>query len=338
MRHTFHVHGMRCRSCALTIESELAKTPEVQSAKASLDRNALEVEGVWDTASPSEIAERMTAILRPHGYEISLEKQDREVAWSEFKIAIPVALAFAAAFILLQKLGVVNLVDASEVTYGTAFLIGAIASVSSCMAVVGGLLLSMSATFAKDGDRIRPQMMFHASRLVAFFVLGGVIGAIGSAFTLNATATFVLGVVIALVMLVLGLKLLDTFEWARHIVPSMPSFIAKRAHAVSRLNHTLTPALVGVATFFLPCGFTQSMQLYTLSTGGFLSGGFTMLAFALGTLPVLAVLSFSSAGLKKNSRSGVFFKSAGLIVILFALLNLVTSLAAIGLIPPLLQL
>ncbi|MCR4285827.1 MAG: sulfite exporter TauE/SafE family protein, partial [Candidatus Kaiserbacteria bacterium] len=103
---------------------------------------------------------------------------------------------------------------------------------------------------------------------------------------------------------------------------------------VSRFNHTLTPLLVGIATFFLPCGFTQSMQLYTLSTGSFLSGGLTMLAFALGTFPVLALISFSSFSIQNSSKSGIFFKSAGLIVIMFALLNLINSLVIIGLISP----
>ena len=135
-------------------------------------------------------------------------------------------------------------------------------------------------------------------------------------------------------MLILGINLLDTFHWAKKFQPSIPKFIAKHAHGVSRLNHTLTPLLVGIATFFLPCGFTQSMQLYTLTTGSFLEGGFTMLAFALGTLPVLALISFSSFSIKNSSKSGIFFKSAGLIVIMFALLNLINSLVVIGVIPP----
>ncbi len=63
-------------------------------------------------------------------------------------------------------MGIVNLVDGSNVTYGTAFTIGIIASLSTCMAVVGGLVLSMSTTFAKTGDRVKPQMMFHVGRLV----------------------------------------------------------------------------------------------------------------------------------------------------------------------------
>lgn len=76
------------------------------------------------------------------------------------------------------------------------------------------------------------------------------------------------------------------------------------------------------------------MQIYTLSTGSFLSGGLTMLAFALGTLPVLALVSFSSFSIRDNVKAGIFYKSAGLIVIIFALFNIINSLVAAGLIAP----
>ena len=225
--------------------------------------------------------------------------------------------------------------NASKVSYGTAFVIGIIASLSTCMAVVGGLLLSMSATFAKEGDKVKPQLLFHGGRIVSFFVLGGIIGAIGSAFTLNTSATFILSLVIGLVMLILGINLLDVFPWAKKLQPGMPRFLSKHALGASKLNHTLTPLLVGIVTFFLPCGFTQSMQIYTLSTGSFMKGGLTMLSFALGTLPVLALISFSSFSIQKSSKAGIFFKSAGLIVIMFAIFNLLNSLVVIGVLPPL---
>ncbi|MFZ2072697.1 MAG: sulfite exporter TauE/SafE family protein, partial [Minisyncoccia bacterium] len=170
--------------------------------------------------------------------------------------------------------------------------------------------------------------------IVSFFILGGVIGAIGSAFQLGSIGTFVLGFIIAIVMLILGINLLDVFHWAKKLQPGMPKFISKHAMGVSKLNHTFTPALVGVATFFLPCGFTQSMQIFTLSTGNFSQGAFTMLSFALGTLPVLALLSFSSFSIQKSSKSGIFFKTAGLIVILFAVFNLINALVVINILPP----
>ena len=60
-----------------------------------------------------------------------------------------------------------------------------------------------------------------------------------------------------------------------------------------------------------------------------------MSAFALGTLPVLSLLSFSSLAIHKKAQSGVFFKTAGLVVIFFGLFNLSAALASVGIIQPL---
>jgi len=333
-KHIFHVHGMHCNSCVLLIESKLGELEQVSTVKASLGTCCVEVEGNFAGQDKEAVAVVLSRVLTGHGYSLSLDEEKKTKGWADFKWAVPIALVFIVVFLVLQKMGLVNLIGAGEVTYATALIIGLIASVSTCMAVVGGLLLSMSATFAKEGDKVKPQLMFHLSRLVSFFVLGGVIGAIGAAFTLNVAATFILSLVIGLVMLILGLNLLDIFPQVKKWQPAMPKFIARRAHGVSQLNHTLTPLLVGAATFFLPCGFTQSMQLYTLTTGSFWQGGLTMLVYALGTLPVLGLISFSSFSISKSPKAGIFFKAAGLIVIMFALFNLINSLVVIGLLAP----
>ena len=335
--YTFHVSGMHCNACILMTESELTDVPYITHAKSSLKHHSVEITGNFGARSPETIAEDLNKVLIKKGYTLSVEKKTRDKKWADFKIAIPIAFAFAVFFVFLQKIGLVNLVTTNNVSYGTAFIIGVIASLSTCMAIVGGLVLSMSATFAKEGDKTKPQMLFHLGRLASFFFLGGVIGAIGSAFQLNQTGTFVLNLLIAIVMLMLGINLLDVFHWTKRLQPSMPKFLAKHALGVSKINHTLTPLLVGIATFFLPCGFTQSMQIYALSTGSFLKGGLTMLTFALGTLPVLALISFSSFTIQNQQNAGIFFKTAGLIIIMFALFNLINSMAVIGLIPPILN-
>ncbi|MFZ1654625.1 MAG: sulfite exporter TauE/SafE family protein [Candidatus Moraniibacteriota bacterium] len=333
-KYTFHVSGMHCNACILLTESELQEHPKVVSAISSLKTHSVEVTGDFGDIAPADIARELSVLLEKHGYSLSTEKTAATKNWSDFKYALPIALGFAALFVMLQKLGIVNLVDTGSVSYGTAFLVGVIASLSTCMAVVGGLVLSMSATFAKEGDRVRPQLLFHGGRLGAFFLLGGLIGALGASFTLSISVTLGLSLTIGLVMLILGINLLDVFPWAKRFQPTLPKFLSKHAYGVSKLNHTLTPCLVGIATFFLPCGFTQSMQLYTLSTGSFMGGAVTMFSFALGTLPVLALISFSSFSIQESSKAGIFFKSAGLIVILFALMNIVNSLVIAGLIPP----
>jgi uncharacterized protein len=333
--YTFHVNGMHCKACIALTESELQDLPEIKKARSSLSTHSVEVEGDFGNISQEEIASRLSNVLKKHGYTVTVDKQKHAVNWSDFNIAIPIAGAFIALFIVLQKLGIVNLVNTSDVSYGTAFVIGLIASVSTCMAVVGGLVLSMSANFAKEGDKVRPQLLFHVGRLVAFFVLGGVIGAIGSAFQLGITGTFILGIIVGIIMLILGLNLLDVFPWAKRLQPTLPAFFTNHVQGLKKINHTLTPLLIGIVTFFLPCGFTQSMQIYTLTTGSFMAGAMTMFVYALGTLPVLALLSFSTSRIHKKAQSGVFFKTAGLVVLFFAVFNMYNSLVAVGILPAL---
>ncbi len=341
--YTFHVHGMHCKACVVLTESELMTNPNISQAKSFLDSRTVKITGQFGEKNPVAIAEELSKILKPYGYTLGLEKEKFLVNWADFKFAVPFAFGFIGLFIILQKLGIVNLVTASEVGYGTAFVIGLIASVSTCMAVVGGLVLSMSASFAKEENnlntstpyKLQPQIFFHVGRLVSFFVLGGVIGLLGSAFQLGVTGTFILNFIIAVVLLILGINLLDIFPGFKKFQPTLPGFLGKRIHNLKNFNHILTPILIGIATFFLPCGFTQSMQIYALSTGNFLTGALIMLAFALGTFPVLALLSISSLGIHKKTQTGIFFKTAGLVVIFFGIFNLLNALVAGGYIPPL---
>ncbi len=115
----------------------------------------------------------------------------------------------------------------------------------------------------------------------------------------------------------------------------LPQTVGGRIHALSNRRAGIMPFALGVATFFLPCGFTQSMQLYTLTTGSFLAGALTMFSFALGTFPMLALLSFSTLGARGRKHPGMFFKTAGLLVVLFGVYDILNSLAGYGLIQPL---
>lgn len=345
--YKFHVSGMHCKACVLLIESVLGEVPGVTEVKVSLAKMSAEVTGDFEETSgeqsttdvgkqgdAEQVAAKLSSLLKPHGYSLSVEKERQTVKWGEFVYAGAFAFLFVLFFLLLQKMGLVNLVSGDDVGYGTAFVVGIVASLSTCMAVVGGLVLSMSANFAKEGDKVRPQVLFHVGRLVAFFVLGGVIGALGAFVQLGVTGTFVMSLLVAIVLLILGVNLLDIFPGLKKLQPTLPAFIGRHVRGISNFNHTVTPVLLGVVTFILPCGFTQSMQLYSLTTGSFLTGAMTMFVFALGTLPVLALLSFGSVGVHGRTQSGIFFKTAGLIVIFFGLFNLINSFVGVGLIPP----
>ena len=332
-KYTLHVHGMHCKACSLLIESELSEISFVKKVHADSNTHTVKIEAETNMTSEA-LASELTSFISKDGYTLSIEKQKHNTRWVDFMYAVPIALVLIFGFVLLQKLGLVNLITAEKVSYPVAFGIGLIASVSSCLAVVGGLLLSVSANYAKQGEKIKPQALFHTGRLVSFFVFGGIIGAIGSAFTLSVTVTFILSILVGLVMLILGLNLLDIFPWAKKLQLHIPKKMALGAHTMKNMEFGIAPFLVGVSTFFLPCGFTQSMQIYSLSTGSFFTGALTMTFFALGTLPVLSLISFTSVRFDKGKFASVFFKSAGVLVIIFGIFTVLNGLVARGLITP----
>lgn len=332
--YTFHVSGMHCKACTFLIEETFTELPHVEGARVSLAAHQVSVTGAF-AGSPEEIAEELTKLVHGRGYTLSVEKQAHKAEWGDFAYALPIALALIAAFLLLQKAGLTNLITSSNVNYGTAFVIGLIASVSSCLAIVGGLVLSLSASSAREGGTWRTQTLFHAGRLGGFFVLGGAVGLLGNSLHLGLAANIVLSGIIALAMLILGVNLLDVFRFTKRFQPTLPARFSKHLVRGSTHDHYLAPALIGIGTFFLPCGFTQSMQLYALSTGSFARGALTMLVFALGTFPMLALLSFGSLNIAHKPWKGIFFKTAGIIVVALALLNLSSALATAGIINPL---
>ncbi len=326
----FYVDGMHCAACELLIEDELSQVKGIQNIKANLSEGK-----VYMDAEREVKAEELSRLVEEFGYKIV---QNKEVA-TEYKkkdllIGFLIAIAFFVLFLLVQKAGVINLASSTgQITLPFVFTIGIIASLSTCMAVVGGLVLTLSSNYAKE-HQAKPMIFFHISRIVGFFILGGLIGLLGTAFVLTPAVSFILNLILFVVMLVMAINLLEVFPVAKKLQLRMPKFIGKRVMQVGETNNFLTPVLLGAVTFFLPCGFTQSMQLYSLTTVSFINGAVTMLVYALGTLPMLALISFASTKFSKGLKSGLFFKTAGFIIILFAIFNFTAALAAIGVITP----
>ncbi len=330
--YTFHVTGTHCASCKILIEDVLNDQSFIAKSQVNLKKETVTIETESDKDA-EEIAQLLTSKIKPNGYTLSIEKivqekKSDDVIWK----AIPIGLVFLILFFILQKSGILNLGIGGATTPATSFIIGLIASVSSCLAIVGGLVLSLSAKVAQDdgGSTKKPFILFHAGRLIGFALLGGLLGLIGKALGINFLFSAILGLIASAVMILLGLNLLGVFKKSKLTLPThIFSFFRKVEHA------TFAPILIGVGTFFLPCGFTQSMQVAALSSGSFMSGLLIMFSFALGTLPMLALLSFGSVSFAHSKHAPLFFKSAGVVVIGLGIFAFLAGLAGIGIINPL---
>jgi sulfite exporter TauE/SafE len=276
----------------------------------------------------AELATQCTALLRERGYTFHAERPRTVRSAREWLTAVPIVLVLVAALLSIERLGLTALLSGRGASVGTAFLVGLVASVSTCLAVVGGLVLSLAATHAKQSATARPQVLFHLGRVLGFALLGGLLGVLGTAVRLSIYGSMLVGVVVSTIMLILGVQLLELTPRVRAL--TLPRTLFDRLSMYGAGARGWAPAMVGAATFFLPCGFTQSMQVVALTSGSFVQGALTMTAFALGTLPVLSLLSFGSLDVAKTRFRGVFFKVAGLLVILFALFNLYSALRVFG--------
>jgi sulfite exporter TauE/SafE len=229
---------------------------------------------------------------------------------------------------LLQRLGLPSFALHADgaVSLGALFLVGVTASASSCLALVGGLLLSVSASWCEDHEefshvrKFQPLALFNVGRLIGYFVLGGVVALLGKAVDLSLHATGYLTIVLSVVMLFLGLKILHILPKSFCTLP-LPGGIQRGIRRLSKSRHPVAALVLGAATFFIPCGFTQSVQLLALGSGSFLSGGLMMLAFALGTLPALLGISALSA-FAEGTAGRLFFRFSGALVVLLALANM----------------
>lgn len=333
MKNIYHVSGTHCASCKILLEDIIGEQEYVDSVIVNLKKETVEIE-VRDDKNKEEVLSILNSKIKENGYVLSTEKQEKEKQnHKDLWIALPIGIVFLILFFILQKSGILNFGIGGEVTPTTSFLIGLIASVSSCLAIIGGLVLSLSAKISQDNISDKKTfLLFHVGRLVSFAILGGLLGLLGSAIGINFTLTAILGIITSIIMLLLGFNLIGVFKKNKITLNSgIFNFFRKIEHK------TLTPLIIGFATFFLPCGFTQSMQFVALSSGSFTSGLLIMFAFALGTLPVLLLLSFGSASFAHSKYAPIFFKSAGVVVLGLGLFALLSGLASLGIINPIIN-
>ncbi|MFA4954020.1 MAG: sulfite exporter TauE/SafE family protein [Patescibacteria group bacterium] len=326
-----NIRGMHCKSCEMLIEDHVGKVPGVTHVKVDHRTGHAEIAYAAERQPASQALEDA---VQTAGYSVGdAEAQPfMRLSPQDYRDLSVAALVLMGAYFLIKYFGLANLnIVSPSSTSGAAMplLVGLTAGFSTCMALVGGLVLSISARHAEKhpeatpAQKFRPHIYFNLGRIASYIVLGGALGALGSVFQLSGLTLGLLTLFVGLVMLVMGLQLLDIFPWVEKLKLVLPKSLA-RWLGVGRHEKEYShknSMYLGAATFFLPCGFTQAMQLFAVSTGSLVKGATIMGLFALGTAPgLLGVGGLTS--LIKGAFARKFFKFAGLAVIALAVFNL----------------
>lgn len=332
------IKGMHCRSCEILIEENLKNIPGVKHAEANYKSGKAEVyfenknEGDKAKENVDRISESIRQSVKDSGYEIGYKNklewisQDvNDYIYLSYGFLILVVLYFAA-----KSFGLFSLdVNTENASLFVVLMVGLVAGVSTCMALVGGLVLSISARHAEAHPEITakqkftPHLYFNLGRVLGFGFLGGVLAMLGSAVQPSASTLGLMTIIIGGVMIFLGLKLIEIFPALKEKSISLPKSISKflGINKEQKEYSHKGSFITGVLTFFLPCGFTQAMQLFAVSSGSFLSGAMIMAVFALGTAPGLLGIG-GLASIFKGKKARVFFAATGIAVIILGWVNI----------------
>jgi uncharacterized protein len=332
VKTTVQVAGMTCRSCEVRIGRYVGGIPNVLRVTASAIRGQVEIESSAPVSAGS-----ISLAIQAAGYKVGRTRWvERDPAvWLTAASGILMVAAFA---VVAQRVGLGGLASgAGSLSSGglvVALLLGLAAGVSTCMALVGGLVLAMSAAFQKSqaasavrsagiGAQMHPALVFMAGRIVGYGVLGAALGAVGASVTMPPRVTAMLMIAVAVVMIILGTRLTGLSPRIATWSPTLPMGIGRRLGLSGGPAGGYSDgraAGLGAASFFLPCGFTQAVQIYALSTGSPLFAGALMATFAIGTAPGLLAV----AGLPTVVPSGMrptLLRLVGVVVLGFAILN-----------------
>ncbi|MBU3964417.1 sulfite exporter TauE/SafE family protein [Patescibacteria group bacterium] len=334
--HTYHIKGMHCASCEILIEKRLLELENIKSIEASAAKSRALIEHEGERPSPA----RLNEIFRTEGYIFSdqPEKEMSRFKPREFFITLFWGLLIVAVFIGLNRFGLSGLINVSSKSSLLVFLVfGFMAGISSCAALVGGIILSMSKQWGElysNTDswwkKIQPHLIFNAGRIISYSVLGAVLGAIGSRLNFSLSFGSILVMAVSIIMIFLALQMFG-FKAFRKFQFTMPKFITRFIADESHFKGRYMPFLMGAFTFFLPCGFTITAQGLALISSSAIQGGLIMLLFAIGTLPMLLMIGLSSVKFsQKPHLSHRFLKIAGILVLFFALYNINSQLNVLG--------
>ncbi len=329
---TVPVAGMTCRTCEVRIQKFVGRLPNVQHVNASAVHGRVEIE----SSAPVPAASVEKAI-RAAGYEIGRTPwlAGDPAVWltAVAGVALVAALGVLAAVTGLADLGS-GAGDLSKGGLLVALLLGLAAGVSTCMALVGGLVLALSASFqarraatgAAEGgimSQMRPALVFMAGRIIGYAVLGALLGAVGASVTMPPQVTAALMIAVAVVMTILGTRLTGLSPRIATWSPTLPMGLGRELGLGDGAGGAYSDgraAGLGAASFFLPCGFTQAVQIYALSTGSPLFAGAIMAVFAIGTAPGLLALAGLPIVVPSTMRP-TLLRLVGVVVLGFAFVN-----------------
>ena len=219
------------------------------------------------------------------------------------------------------------------------FTLGLVTSVH-CVSMCGPLVVTYAVKGEEDGPWYRkliPNGAYQAAKIVSYMTVGLLLGAVGSAFNLDSIRPYVM-MVAGVFMIIMGLGMTGLAPWAARLTPRPPKFLMtwimklrrkSVADAQAGQDSIATPILFGLMTGLMPCAPLIAAQLSAAASGTAITGALAMMAFGLGTAPLMLAFGTASSMLPKNFKQRMMSVLA-IVVIAFGFVYLNRAAMRLG--------
>jgi sulfite exporter TauE/SafE len=201
--------------------------------------------------------------------------------------------------------------------------LGGLLGSAHCVGMCGGFALLVGLNRGSWSQNLRAQLIYSLGRIVTYGTLGGIAGFAGRTLSDRASE---LANVPAWLSLAAGLFLvwegLRAAGWLPNVVVGKstagclmgPLFAAWLKHPA--LRNTFC---AGVLTGWLPCGLVYAFVSLAAASGDLIQGLTIMLAFGLGTVPLMVLTGVGGAMLSLSVRQQLWRVAAGAVIVTGAL-------------------
>jgi sulfite exporter TauE/SafE/copper chaperone CopZ len=341
-----YIGGMTCINCQTRVQKALEKVEGVDAVRVSYADTVAHI--TYDNTKVGR--KKLGRALQDAGYRM-LDKPEKTIEGRQFAALVVIVVA---AFLILNALGLNTLTGSFPLAeqgmgFAMLFVIGLLTSVH-CVAMCGGINLSQcipAVTAAASNTReqqhtetgsqcvvlrrragrrasdspfsgklaaARPSLTYNLGRVVSYTAVGALVGLLGSAITLNGSFKGAIQLVAGVFMVLMALSMLGIVPGLRHFALHLPAPLAKLVSSGNAGRRG--PLIVGLLNGLMPCGPLQAMQLYALSTASPLEGALSMLAFSLGTVPLMFGLGLLSSVLTERFTKKIMLAGASLVMLL----------------------
>ncbi len=221
--------------------------------------------------------------------------------------------------------------------YLVAFITGLLGGVhcfGMCGGIVGVLTLNTSNNNNKQSAQLSIIFGYNIGRIAGYTVAGAIVGFLGSTLVDLTGIQFakqLLSIIASIFMIALGLYLAGIWTGISKL-EYVGSHLWKRIQPYTKQFmpvRSLKQAIpLGFLWGWLPCGLVYTALIWTVSAGSAIEGALIMLAFGLGTLPVLLAMGVVAARLAKWVRNPSIRLVSGLLVVVLGLLTFYRAFSA----------